>query len=269
MRHIWTKVAASLAALASGLLFAGGALATEATNSNTGADSTNNATVSIQNNTTINSSNSANISNNISVWASTGNNSADKNTGDGSVHTGNITGSVSVTNTGNENGLFDSQIDLNCTGNCSFNASNSNTGAGSSNNSSISVTNDVGITVVNEADVENNVGADLNTGGNSADKNTGDGSVYTGDIDFSVEIVNDLNKNFIGLPAPEEPLGPADITPPSILPSMPKPGEVLAAMAGLPITGSSLPSWPFLVVAIGFILRILERVLRVRLGEVV
>ncbi len=48
-----------------------------------------------------------------------------------------------------------------------------------------------------------------------------------------------------------------------------EPGEVLAAVEGLPITGSSLPNWPFLLVAIGFVLKIFERVLKVRFGKVV
>jgi hypothetical protein len=268
MKDIWTKVAVTGASLAGGLLLASGAMAVEATNSNTGADSDNDASVTIENNTTVNSTNNADINNTITVNANTGNNSADRNTGDGSVSSGDINGSVSVANLGNENGNFDSALNLDCNGDCNFSASNSNTGAGSSNNSSISFTNNLDLTVQNNASVENNVGANLNTGGNSADRNTGDGSVISGDIDFTIDIVNDLNRNFIGLPAPEEPLGPADISQPRILPSMPKPGEVLAAMEGLPITGDSLPNWPFLIIAVGFVLKIFERVLKVRFGEV-
>ena len=48
-----------------------------------------------------------------------------------------------------------------------------------------------------------------------------------------------------------------------------EPGEVLAAVEGLPITGSNLPNWPFLLVAVGFVLKILERVLKIRFGEMV
>ena len=46
-----------------------------------------------------------------------------------------------------------------------------------------------------------------------------------------------------------------------------EPGEVLAAVEGLPITGGSFPNWPFLLVAVGFVLKIFERVLKVRFGE--
>jgi hypothetical protein len=269
MRSIWTKAATVSATLAGGLLLASGALAVEATNTNTGADSTNDSSVSIENNTTVNSTNNADINNTITVNANTGDNSASQNTGDGSVASGDINGSVSVANLGNENGDFNSLLNLNCNGECDFSAGNSNTGAGSTNDSSISLTNNIDVTVSNNANVDNNVGADLNTGGNSADKNTGDGSVVSGDIDFSVEIINDLNRNFIGLPGPgEEPFGPGDVSQPRILPSMPKPGEVLAAMEGLPITGGDLPNWPFLLIALGFVLKIFERVFKVRFGEV-
>ena len=265
MKNIWTKVATIFASLLGSMALSTGALAVEATNSNTGADSTNDATVNINNNTNVSSSNTATINNNISIWANTGNNSADKNTGDGSVSTGDITGGVKVINTGNMNGTFDSVLSLNCS--CDFSASNSNTGAYSDNEANVKVSNDINITVNNEANVDNNVDADLNTGGNSADKNTGDGWVSTGDIDFSVEITNDLNKNFVGAPLPQEPAGPG--VPPAVLPpSAPKPGKVLAAAEGLPVTGGSLPNWPFLLIMVGFVTRLAERVLRTRFGEV-
>ncbi len=124
MNDIWTKVVTILASLLGGLALAGGALAVEADNSNTGAGSDNEATVEIENDVTIVSNNEANINNNIDIWANTGNNSADKNTGDGSVSTGDITGSVSITNTGNENGLIDSFLTINCKDIISFSCNN-------------------------------------------------------------------------------------------------------------------------------------------------
>ncbi|OGY25855.1 MAG: hypothetical protein A2Z24_00545 [Candidatus Woykebacteria bacterium RBG_16_44_10] len=265
MKNIWTKVATISASLLGGMALATGALAVEATNSNTGADSNNEAEVAIQNNTTVSSSNTANINNNISISANTGNNSANENTGDGSVSTGDITGSVKVTNTGNMNGVFDSILNLNCS--CDFSASNSHTGAYSNNDANITINNDIDISTNNEARADNDVDADLNTGENSADENTGDGWVSTGDIDFSVEITNDLNKNFIGAPLPEEPSGPG-VPPATLPPSAPKPGKVLAAAEGLPVTGGNLPNWPLLLIAIGFLTRLTERVLRTRFGEV-
>lgn len=266
MKHIWTKTGVSAGVLISGLALAGSAFAADASNSNTGADSDNDASVSIENDTTVESNNNLTINNTISVSANTGNNSADQNTEDGSVSSGDINGSVSILNTGNENGNFGSLVNLNCDGGCSFSASNSNTGANSDNDASVSVKNDIDVTVNNNADVDNNVGADLNTGGNSADKNTGDGGVTSGDINFDVTITNDLNKNVIGGTVPGE--EPGLLPMPTIVPSLPapKPGQVLAAQAGLPITGG-LPSWPALLLVVGGALKIFEKMFRVRLGE--
>src|SRR3990170_1156478 len=137
MNDIWTKVGAIAASCLAGLFLTSVVLATDASNSNTGADSTNNASVSIQNNTTINSTNNATITNNISVSANTGSNSATQNTGDGAVSSGDITGSISIENTGNVNGIFNSLLNLNCSSGCSFTSSNNKTGANSTNNSSV------------------------------------------------------------------------------------------------------------------------------------
>ena len=144
-------------------------------------------------------------------------------------------------------------------------ATNSNTGADSNNEAGVTINNDVTITSNNNVNINNTISISANTGGNSADKNTGDGSVNTGDINFSVEIVNDLNNNFIGGPVPQGPADPGSV-PPAVMPTTAaKPGQVLAAVEGLPITGSNLPSWPFLLIAIGFALKIVERVFKVKL----
>jgi hypothetical protein len=127
------------------------------------------------------------------------------------------------------------------------------------------VSNDINITLRNDARVNNNIGANLNTGGNQADKNTGDGTITTGDIDFTIDVVNDLNHNQIGGPFPEEPpAGPGVNPQPGI---MPTPGQVLAAAAGLPVTGGSIPTWPILLVAVGFALKLLEKVFKIRFEE--
>jgi len=266
MKNIWTNVITAAAALSAGLfLTTSVALATDASNSNTGAGSTNNASVSINNNTTIASTNNATINNNISVTANTGGNSASQNTGNGAISSGDIAGSISVENLGNSNGVFASSINLNCGSDCNFSASNSQTGADSTNNSSVRVNNKVNLTVKNDADVDNNIGANLNTGGNAADKNTGDGTIRSGDINFSVNVKNEFNENQIGIPIPVTPTGP--VTPPAIVPTLPQVGRVLAAAAGLPITGGSIPTWPILLVAIGFALKLLEKVFKIRFEE--
>ena len=153
------------------------------------------------------------------------------------------------------------------TGALAVEATNSNTGADSNNEAEVTIQNNTTVSSNNTATINNNISISANTGSNSADKNTGDGWVSTGDIDFSVEITNDLNKNFVGAPLPQEPAGPG--VPPAVLPpSAPKPGKVLAAVEGLPVTGGSLPNWPFLLIMVGFVTRLAERVLRTRFGEV-
>jgi len=264
MKNIWTKIAASVGVLAASLALGGVTMAAEATNSNTGADSSNTSTVSIENDVTIDSTNNADINNTININANTGGNSANQNTGGGSVSTGDINGSVSIQNSGNENGIFDSVVGINCSSDCDFSASNSNTGADSDNDASVSVSNDVDINVENNANVDNNVDADLNTGGNSADKNTGNGSVKTGDINFDVSIINDLNKNAVGVPVSQPPKGPTPPMPRIVPGAKPEEGAVLGAT--LPVTGGGAP-WYLLILALGVALKLLEKIIKPRLRE--
>ena len=267
LRSLAPKLTLAASAFGVSLLLAPGALAAEANNSNTGAGSDNDASVTIDNDVTINSNNTANIINTINISANTGNNSADKNTGDGSVNTGDINGSVNIGNDVNGNTL--NSVGVNCGGLCDYNldisTSNNNTGANSSNNADANVSNNVDITQNNNLDIDNNVGADLNTGGNSADKNTGDGSVKTGDINFDITVSNSGNNNSIGSPVdqddPDDPITPGRKED-AILPEE---GDVLAAAEGLPITGGGLPIIPVFSFALaGLALKKIEEKLRLR-----
>lgn len=251
-------------AVVSLLIVAGTALASSASNTNTGAESTNEATVTIKNNVTINSTNNANISNNIFVKANTGYNSANQNTGSGSITTGDISGSVSVKNTGNENAVAASQINL-CCENQNFSSSNKNTGASSKNKAEVKVKNNTDINANNKAGVENDVGADLNTGGNEASKNTGNGIIITGDINFGISIINELNQNIIGGPLPGQPEPVPGPKPPMPTISPLRPGQVLGEQAGLPVTGGSLLLWPVLLAIAGATLKLFEKTLKIRL----
>ena len=272
MKHLAPKLTLAASAFGISLLLAPSALAADASNSNTGAGSDNDAEVNISNNVTINQSNNANINNNIYVNANTGGNSASKNTGDGSVNTGDINGSISITNDVNGNSL--NNVGVDCDGLCvvvtGLSASNENTGADSDNDAKVDVDNDYDFTQDNDLDIDNDVDADLNTGDNEADKNTGDGSVTTGDINFEINIDNQGNNNVIGGPTDEpeepnqEPKGPAIIQP------SPRPGKdegkVLAATSGLPVTGGNLPFIPALILVLaGLGIKRAEEILRLRL----
>ncbi|MEX0621546.1 MAG: hypothetical protein WD187_00930 [Candidatus Woykebacteria bacterium] len=270
MKDIWTKVITSSAAAGASVLLIGtAALASTASNTNTGADSVNKAEVSVENNTTINSTNNANITNNISVKANTGKNEANKNTGDASIQTGDISGHVNITNKANGADVFNTNTNLICCGPF-LTSSNENTGADSVNKAETRIKNNLNINVNNNVDLQNNIGADLNTGENEANKNTGDASIKTGDINFEINIDNDVNHSVIGGPLPDrggEPMDPGD-QPTAVLPGpAPRPGQVLAAAEGLPVTGGNLPNWPLLLIAVGVALKIIERVFGVRLLE--
>ncbi len=264
LKDLAIKFSIAAAAFGASLIIAPNAFAATADNSNTGADSTNTSSVDVSNSVNIVSENNAYISNNISINANTGGNSADKNTGDGSVTTGDINGSVTIINDVNSNSLNTSKF--HCSGVCKFsanvNASNSHTGADSENNASVSVDNDVTITQTNEQAISNSVGADLNTGENSADKNTGDGSVRTGDIKFTVKVKNSGNTNVIGGPQ-NPPVTPSTPTPSKPV-KKPEEGQVLAA-SRLPNTGGKLPIMPSLALILaGLMLKSLEEKLRAR-----
>ena len=197
-------------------------------NSTTGADSLNNASSNATNNTDIALANSAEILNNVTLNATTGDNDADKNTGSGSVSTGDVNAALKVTNVANTNtignggtiwmvlvnnlgtwngqlfggdassGIYSPFFTFTINPDGSFSASNDTTGADSTNNAATTVSNDTDIAINNTATLTNNVTLDANTGGNSASKNTGSGTISTGDVNVAANIVNMINNNFVG-----------------------------------------------------------------------
>ena len=72
----------------------------------------------------------------------------------------------------------------------------SGNGADSDNDVVVSQTNTTTVTQTNNTDVDNNINISTNTGGNTAEDNTGgDVFVKTGDADATVVVVNNLNSN--------------------------------------------------------------------------
>lgn len=192
-------------------------------NAQNGDSSTNNATSDSNNSSDTTLSNLADIDNNIALAAKTGDNTASRNTGDGTVLTGDANVGVTVINGGNNNvqGLAVNQYDVNNnqsgdiilgysapTASCGtvnvcqsgiLGADVKNTGNGtdSTNNAKANsnATNDVAQT--NAADVTNNVAVDAITGQNHADSNVGAGHIETGDANVAVTILNFLNNNIL------------------------------------------------------------------------
>lgn len=68
-------------------------------------------------------------------------------------------------------------------------------GAGSQNQLQIENTNSTSVFQTNQGSVNNNVDASANTGGNSVNGSSGNGTINTGDATVNVNITNQLNSN--------------------------------------------------------------------------
>jgi hypothetical protein len=190
-------------------------------NDTTGADSENNASTSCDASTTILVDNFGNVVNDYYLSADTGDNTADKNTGDGSVSTGDANIALNIINFlnntflggsgelllgvvnifGNLSGdillnMPDSGDDLYYTG--SGSAGNASTGADSENNANTNLNNETDISMINSANILNDIMLFADTGDNTADKNTDSGQISTGDVDSNLNVANISNMNVIG-----------------------------------------------------------------------
>lgn len=188
-------------------------------NENTGANSVNNANANLGSSTEIENNNDANTDNKIIVSSNTGNNDASKNTGDGSVSTGISNIQVTLKNLMNQNIFGDTiiYIMVNVLGKWTgmnlislggtystdpsksgdITVENTNTGADSINNAGVSLTDSTKIENNNDANLTNNININSNTGNNDASKNTGNGSVTTGDSGVIANILNFMNFNVV------------------------------------------------------------------------
>jgi hypothetical protein len=81
---------------------------------------------------------------------------------------------------------------------------NDHTGANSDNNTSVSLRNHASVTNNNDADIWNHIQGWSKSGGNKADRNTGDGSVSTGAASGTVTITNSANSNTASVSAPSD-----------------------------------------------------------------
>jgi hypothetical protein len=192
--------AASTAALALGSFGPSVLGATNITINGNGSDSDNEVEFSQSNTTQVSQHNTADIENNVDANASTGGNSASRNTGgDVSVDTGNATSNVEVTNNANSNvahvdGCCVSDVNLKIAGN----------GDDSENTIDLAgrqgISNSVRVDQTNDADVENDIDANASTGYNDADRNTGgDVRVETGNATTNVKVGNNLNSNWLSV----------------------------------------------------------------------
>jgi hypothetical protein len=201
-----------------GLECGGGNLA--AVNESTGAESENAATVNSNSNSEVYGNNTAEIGSSVAVVANTGDNDASENTGGGSVQTGDVNAQVGETTVANNNmagggtwwlvvvneagrwvgKIFGSEDGQNVAsgGSVDLGVVNENTGAGSDNQASSSSESDSVVVTNNQAEVDSQVTVIADTGHNSASKNTGSGSIATGDVNLMANVVNFVNNNFVG-----------------------------------------------------------------------
>lgn len=160
----------------------------EVGNSHTGYNSKNEAEAEIENELKVKNKNHTDIDNKVCLKLNTGYNRANSNTGNGSVETGDISFSGDWENEVSNSWGIGGGIDLPTGGDIS--ASNSNTGANSENEAEVEIKNKVEVENKNHTDIDNNLYLNANTGKNTANYNTGNGTVETGDITGEVNFSN-------------------------------------------------------------------------------
>ncbi len=161
--------------------------------SGNGTESDNKAIVNQNSNTTVTQSNVADIKNNVDIKSNTGGNDANSNTGGNvKVETGDATSNVTVKNTVNSNAA-----NVDCCDTGDTNVLISGNGEDSDNFVKLNQNHDTTLTQRNEANVENDVDVDSNTGDNDAEDNTGgDVSIETGDANATVKVGTTANANW-------------------------------------------------------------------------
>ena len=165
-----------------------------------GSDSDSDIEFQSSNETVISQVNKTEVENKIKVSADTGNNSASDNTG-GDIHleTGDADVHVEI-----ENVLNSNVAEVESCGSCIGDAyvEISGNGEGSNNKARLGILNQTALFQDNDADVDNDVKVDAETGNNKADDNTGaDVVVVTGDVDVWVEASTYANSNAASLGA--------------------------------------------------------------------
>jgi hypothetical protein len=160
-----------------------------------GADSHSSANLSNSSNTTVVQNNTATVNNNVQTNVSTGGNRASDNTGGNVVvDTGNAKSTVSLTTVANSNTANVSGCAACNGGNATVNISGN--GSDSHNHVNLDNSSNTGVYQSNDANVNNTVNTDANTGNNDANRNTGGNvTVYTGNATSNVDVTNALNAN--------------------------------------------------------------------------
>jgi hypothetical protein len=165
-----------------------------AANANTGADSTNVSETTDSNSTSIENNNIATTTNDSYLRADTGKNKASYNTGSGIITTQSAKGTGEIVNVINLNNIKTSDAGLSEPAS----AENANTGANSNNISKVNINEQLTVHLSNNSNTINQVEADVNSGANEANYNTGHGIILTGSASLGLNFVTMANTNLIG-----------------------------------------------------------------------
>ena len=187
--------------------------------SDNGSGSSNSGSVSLTEGSDTSQTNGAVIKNDLTQSATTGDNSASRNTGgentivSGDANTtGTIINSVNTNLAGvavyefniNDNHMGDYILDFNsanCISGCdvAVDVANSGNGDNSENNLDVNLISDNSTFQSNDADVENNMTLIADSGDNQADSNTaGNSTITTGDANVSANALTFANNNLAG-----------------------------------------------------------------------
>lgn len=197
-----------------------GSAGTSKVNSDNGASSDNNASVSLTNNNTNVQNNNAEVGNGLALETLTGQNTASANVGDSTILTGdaNTTGTVITGLNTNLDGVSVSEFNIidnhqgdiildfggsSCVSGCggvgSSSAQNVNNGSGSDNNTSVDTLSQNDTFQTNNALLNNDVILTSDSGSNITSQNTGgDSTIKTGDANVVANVLSFLNNNLEG-----------------------------------------------------------------------
>lgn len=147
-----------------------------------GSGSSNTADQSTVNEVSVEQQNDSQTNTTINLNASTGDNSANDNSGEVQIETGDVATTVQATTTTNSN-----QATIECCSTPSTQTTVSGNGAGSNNAVNTSNTNVIKFASNNVATTTNTININANTGGNSANDNGGNVSIVTGNIETLIK----------------------------------------------------------------------------------
>lgn len=163
-------------------------------NTNTGAGSINTTTTEIDNQADVTNENYATVINYSLIKAETGKNKANYNTGSGVITSQDAKGQGELINVINKNVV---QPDDGGQPN-ELGAGNQNTGANSTNQAFTNLNNQLTVKNINSVDAINQVDAQVSSGQNEANYNTGHGIILSGDADLGLNFISLANTNLVG-----------------------------------------------------------------------